>query len=459
MTDSKPLGDAAERAIQNQLKALQIANGYFNAHLQDQEAVEFLKARKADSLAIRRFKLGYAPNNWRGLCDHYSKATIAHAAHDAGLLSKQANSNRYLDFFRGRLMFPIHSLDGRIVGYGGRIVVQEPDPEKKAPKFINTPETALFDKGSMLYGLYEHQNLIRSTREATLVEGYMDVITTSINGHDTTVAPMGTAFTDAQLRLLQMLGVRRLFICLDGDGAGQAAAARTLNVIMQSYDPSMEIRVVTLPDNHDPDSFIREFGGNAFAQQKQAATSLADYIHSLLIKGIPEKPCLEDKALYLHRLETYTEHACGELLEQLIAQASEYSGLPPHVIGDESVQRRRMSAFAHYHPLVGLAARWMMFDDHRLQIAGKFRTIQSQDEGLMELGQMAKEILANETPTTTLNNFALAHGELNAHEFAELQRHWATWYKPKVMNHHLDNIRNNPNDEVSRRALRSMVLG
>lgn len=166
----------------------------------------------------------------------------------------------------------------------------------------------------MLYGLYEHQNLIRSTREATLVEGYMDVITTSINGHDTTVAPMGTAFTDAQLRLLQMLGVRRLFICLDGDGAGQAAAARTLNVIMQSYDPSMEIRVVTLPDNHDPDSFIREFGGNAFAQQKQAATSLADYIHSLLIKGIPEKPCLEDKALYLHRLETYTEHACGELL-------------------------------------------------------------------------------------------------------------------------------------------------
>jgi len=441
-----------DESLKNQAMALTVSRIYFQNHLDDDAPAAYLAQRKINTNVCRKFEIGFAPGAWRGLTDHFSNATIRRAAKDAGLLMSQTNSNRLLDRFRGRLMFPIRNVSGDLIGYGGRIL----EPVPGAPKYINTEETALFKKGNELYGLFQHLGKIKQTRKAMLVEGYTDVLSTADEGFDYSVAPMGTALTREQLALLFSQGVRDLIVCLDGDSAGEQASLRTLELLMKEYNPALHIWIVRLPDQHDPDSFLKAHGKTEFQNQIDAAIGIPEFVDQMIKKDIQHPPCLEDKALYLHRLGQYTELCSGMLLEDLLKKGSDFSGLAIEQIASESVARRRSSEFSTWHRLVSHAARWMLFDDNPDQIAGRFSKIKATQHGLEELAKLANQLLKGEPHTTILHRFATAHGPLADAEFAELNRDWTTWYRPTMLEHHLSTVQKMPLDDQAKSAIKAM---
>lgn len=448
------VSDTTEKSdIEVQGKALTVARIYFQSHLTSPEAQAYLAKRELGAAACRKFELGYAPENWRGLVEHFKSHSVRLAAMDAGLLTRPANSKRLLDFFRGRLTFPIHNVSGNLVGYGGRDITDKPDNAK----YINTPETDLFQKSQLLYGLHQHLANIRSRREAILVEGYMDVVRLSTGGFDYAVAPMGTALTAEQTQLLLDQGVSRVWICLDGDKAGEAATQRSVDVLMEHYHPALEVRLIMLKDGHDPDSLIRSAGPEAFKQAMDEAQTLPDYIHAICTKGFPPSPCLEDKALYMTRIEPFISRASGFLQERLIEKTAQFTGLSRAELYSDRGNREDNDAVSQWHPLVALAARWMIFDDNPSRIATRMAKLAAQGHGLKELSDLAKQVLAGETPTGLLHQFCNAHGALLPEEFDQLSEGWSQWHKDAVLEHHLSVLSKMPYDQGSKEAVRSIT--
>jgi DNA primase len=213
-------------------------------------AREYLEKREITSEIIDKFQLGYAPDSWNFLSSKVSKSTITPAeAEDAGLLVRK-DSTRYYDRFRNRVLFPIFELTGRVVGFGGRILGEG------EPKYLNTPETLIFDKSRMLFGLFQHRDAIRKTRQAVVVEGNFDLLALAAYGIDNVVAPLGTALTQAQIRLLKGYA-DEVIMLFDGDEAGIKAAMRAVPLFLAEQ---VTARVALLPAMHDPDSYIRAHG-------------------------------------------------------------------------------------------------------------------------------------------------------------------------------------------------------
>lgn len=449
------MSEAEQAASETQTKALTVARIYFQSHLSSPEAEAYVKSRGLSHAACRKFEIGYAPENWRGLVDHFKSHSVRLAAKDAGILTSPANSKRLLDFFRGRLIFPIRDVEGQLVGYGGRDTTNGPD----TPKYLNTPETDLFQKSQLLYGLYDNLGSIRARREAILVEGYLDVVRLSTEGFPYAAAPMGTALTDEQTSLLLQQGVNKLWICLDGDKAGEKAAERSVDVLMHQYQPTLEIMLVKLPGDHDPDSLIRAEGPAAFQAALDQAVPLPEYIHFICTKGFGEKPCLEDKALYLQRIEPYIENASGHLQDKLIDRAQQFSGLPRKDLFAASVKRGDNDLIDQWHPMVGLAARWMAFDVNPLRIARSLAKLTAQGHGLLELSDMARKIVAGEQPSGLLHQFCKAHGELMPEELDELSAGWGQWHRDAALEHHLGVLSKMPFDQDAREAVRNLTRG
>lgn len=229
---------------------------------------ELVKARGLNAEMMARFQLGFAPDGW----DHLSKYLVARdvdpaLALEAGLLQPRDSGGHY-DRFRNRLLFPIKDRDGRTVGFGGRALGDA------QPKYLNSPQTPVFDKSMLLYGLDLAKDAIRKADRVVIVEGYMDVIAAHQFGHANVVAAMGTAVTEAQIGLVKRL-TKRIALALDADAAGQMATIRSLETMQQSLDHeetpvpdamgvirferklNAEISIVTLPDGKDPDELIR----------------------------------------------------------------------------------------------------------------------------------------------------------------------------------------------------------
>lgn len=440
-------------AADPQSKALTIARIYFQAHLSADESRHYMEQRDLSSAACRRFEIGYAPDNWRGLTDHFKSHAIRLAAKDAGLLTSPANSSRLLDFFRDRLIFPIRSREGELVGYGGRLITEK----EGSPKYLNTPETDKFQKSQLLYGLHQNLASISERKEAILVEGYMDVVRLSTSDFDYAVAPMGTALTNEQVGLLRDSGVRRLWICLDGDSAGEKAAERSIDLLMDHYHPSLEIMLVRMPDQHDPDSLIRDSGPEAFRRCLDDATALPDFIHQVCTKGFPERPCLEDKALYLQRLSPFIQRAAGFLQDRLIEQAQDFTGLTPDDIYADRQSRKDNAVVSQWHPLVTLAARWMMFDPESKRIAARLEKVGLERHGLQELADLAKAINQQEKPEGLMAQFCHAHGELLHEEILTLRQGWGAWLKDTQLEHNLETLSQLPFDHQAKEAIRSAM--
>jgi len=443
-------GKAADRSLLD--TAMKVSRIYFQGHIKAAEPKAYLEKRKLSPGAIFKFQLGYAPaaDDGRGLVEHFSTNTVRFAARDAGVL-KQLDNKRLLDFFRGRLMFPIRSHEGDLVGFAGRLL----EEKEGAPKYMNTPETEIFHKGSILYGMHENGSAIRASREAILVEGYMDVIAMADHGLPNGLAPMGTALTPAQFGLILDSGVRKLTVCLDGDAAGQRAAERTLETIMEQYHPALSIFIATLPDNHDPDSYIRDFGVDKLRTELGKAERLEDYIHKVCTSGHRASPSMEDQADYITRMQPFLTQSSGVLYNALLKRTLDYTKLPRDQLLPLVPAPAEQDSQVSWDKNTALAARWLVNDkDLQMDIATKLSGIKLKSLGLDELSSLAKQYLANEKPSGRLHQFAQAHGGLSTTEITDLRSNWQSWMKRATIEEGLKMLDSNPFSESAKQAIR-----
>ena len=258
---AESLGDVLARAQEHYRTALKSAP----------RAIDYLKARGLTGEIAVRFGLGYAAPGWRTLASVFPSYDDPHLV-DAGLVivqgdDDQAGQRRY-DRFRDRIMFPIRSVRGAVIGFGGRVI------DAGEPKYLNSPETPLFHKGRELYGLYEARQAIREAGFALVVEGYMDVVALAQAGLPNAVATLGTACTDEHVGKLFRFTEQVVF-AFDGDLAGRRAAVRALEAALPHATDTRSVRFLFLPPEHDPDSFVRKLGRQAFEQAVTAATPLS----------------------------------------------------------------------------------------------------------------------------------------------------------------------------------------
>jgi DNA primase len=239
------------------------------------KATDYLKQRGIDGATARRFGIGFAPDGWSNLLDKFGKTpeTVERLL-ATGLIIRKDDGKHY-DRFRERIMFPIRDQRGRCIGFGGRAIG---DGE---PKYLNSPETVLFHKGRELYGLFEARQALRRIDQLVVVEGYMDVVALARNGIDFATATLGTATTADHLNRLFRITENVVF-CFDGDRAGKAAAWRALENALPQIREGRQIRFVFLPDGHDPDSYVNEFGSDAFVKAVDDGVALSDFLISEL---------------------------------------------------------------------------------------------------------------------------------------------------------------------------------
>lgn len=237
------------------------------------KALEYCDNRGLTAETVQEFGIGFSKDSWDALtADMVSENIDLEALLDTGLIGK-SESGKHYDRFRGRLMFPIQNERGQTVGFGGRILVKDDN----AAKYLNSPETDFFHKSKMLYNLNRAREHVRTQGYMLVVEGYMDAIALWQAGIKTAVAPMGTALTEDQVMLLWRY-TDTPFICLDGDEAGQRAAHRSAMLVLPHLKPGKSVKFITMPEGHDPDSFVAEQGVNAFKGLMKNASSLDDII-------------------------------------------------------------------------------------------------------------------------------------------------------------------------------------
>jgi DNA primase len=256
---------------------IQTTDYYYENMRHSERAISYLKKRGISGNIAQQFSLGYAPPGWNHLLEAFGKSeTDKKKLLEAGLIIKKEDGNHY-DRFRDRIMFPIHDYRGRIIGFGGRII------DQGEPKYLNSPETSIFQKGHELYGLYQSLKANRHLERVVIVEGYMDVIALFQHGITYVAATLGTATTPSHLQRLFRYTSEIVF-CFDGDQAGRTAAWRALQVIFTLMHDSLQIRFLFLPEGEDPDTLIRKEGKAAFEERLATAQSLSDFFFQTLSK-------------------------------------------------------------------------------------------------------------------------------------------------------------------------------
>ena len=263
-------GEHHQKVAPDLYEVMQAATRYYREQLkQSVRAIDYLKQRGLSGEIAAKFGIGYAPDAWQNLAAAFPDYQ-ADALNETGLVISNDNDRRY-DRFRDRIMFPIINVRSQVIGFGGRVL------DKGEPKYLNSPETPLFEKGRELYGLFQAQKAIRAGQRALVVEGYMDVVALAQHGVEYAVATLGTATTPYHIQKLLRLADQIVF-CFDGDKAGQKAAWRALENALPHLQDGKRISFLFLPVEHDPDSFIREFGKAVFEQRMAEAMPLSGYL-------------------------------------------------------------------------------------------------------------------------------------------------------------------------------------
>ena len=263
-------GDSYQKIAPDLYEVMQTATRYYREQLKiSKRAIDYLKQRGLSGEIAAKYGIGYAPDGWQNLAAAFPDYQDD-MLDETGLVINSDEGKRY-DRFRDRIMFPIVNVRGQVIGFGGRVL------EKGEPKYLNSPETPLFEKGRELYGLYQAQKVIRARQRVLVVEGYMDVVALAQHGVEYAVATLGTATTPYHVQKLLRL-TEQIVFCFDGDKAGQRAAWRALENVLPYLQDGKRISFLFLPAEHDPDSFIREFGQDAFEQLIQEAMPLSAYL-------------------------------------------------------------------------------------------------------------------------------------------------------------------------------------
>jgi DNA primase len=236
-----------------------------------QLARDYLAKRGVSAEGIKLFRIGAAPELWDDTVNWArSKKFDLDVVEQAGLIIKKEDTGRYYDRFRGRLMFPICNEQGRVVGFSGRVL----SGDEKTAKYVNSPETPIFTKSKIFFGLDKSKRAILDAGHAIVCEGQLDLIACFTNGVQNIVAPQGTAFTEQHARILKRY-TNEVVLCFDSDNAGQNAIVRALDHLLAA---ELAVRVAVVPAPHDPDSFIKANGGEAFKHLVEDAEGFFDYL-------------------------------------------------------------------------------------------------------------------------------------------------------------------------------------
>lgn len=269
------------------LRAVMIEAQYLYAEMlknrEASQAQKYINARGFSQQTVQQFSLGFSPDSWKFLYESFiKKGYKEETLEEAGLIIRKDDGAVY-DRFRNRLMFPIHDVSGRTIGFGARQLTNE----KGQAKYINSPETALYSKSRVLYGLYQAKNAIRNHDAAIMTEGYADTITLHQFGFTHTIASSGTALTREQLQLLSRF-TKNVFIAYDGDSAGQTATIRGLELALEE---GFNVKIMQFPEGEDPDSFIRNRGADAFRSAMLSAQSFLEFrLNALRSDGVLADP-------------------------------------------------------------------------------------------------------------------------------------------------------------------------
>ncbi len=352
------------------------------------DAVNYLKGRGLTGEIAARFGIGYAPDGWDNLRTPFPDYD-APALVEAGLVIDKADEagsfrKRY-DRFRERIMFPIRNHKGQVIGFGGRILTQG------EPKYLNSPETPLFQKGQELYGLFEARQAMREAGYVLVTEGYMDVVALAQLGFAQTVATLGTACSATHVQKL-LRHTDQVIFSFDGDAAGRRAAKRALEVSLPFVDDNKVIQFLFLPTEHDPDSYIRAFGAETFAQQIQEAMPLSQFLLNQVMGeldlSIPEgrARCLSDAKPWLQlmvpsALRLQIVRALANITQMTPGEVESLCELSKMV-----AQVRKAPARSNRTAPVGLPLQMM-----RLLIAYPYLALQFDDTALDAVSQFDPE--------------------------------------------------------------------
>ncbi len=324
---------------QEQFQILQRASEHFvEALRQAPHARAYLQQRRLPQQIIEQYHIGYAPEGYGFMQRCFGvEQTVRKRLAEVGLVSEDARGGG--DRFRGRIIFPIRDRRGRVVGFGGRTLG---DGE---PKYLNTAETPLFHKSSLLYGYAEHRESIRKQRRLIVVEGYMDVLALAGHGLTQGVAPLGTAIGESQIRTILQLCNAPLF-CFDGDRAGRKAAWRALEQMMPLIDSEHKPRFLFLPEGEDPDSLIRKEGRDAFLKriQRDARSVLQSWIdgmRSLAGRGVEGRAKMAKQAHNM--LITMHDRYLAQAWQQEAERATGIA-ITPHTRKKEGREKRRITS-------------------------------------------------------------------------------------------------------------------
>lgn len=318
---------------------------YFNEQLLQTDSgkaigLSYFKERGILDTSIEQFQLGYSQESWDALVkDANSKQYQDDFLIQLGLASRSEKTGNLIDRFRGRVMFPIHNVSGKVVGFGGRTL----SSSKEVAKYINSPESEIYHKSRVLYGLYQAKKHIRDEDLCILTEGYMDTISLAQHGIKNVVASSGTALTPDQVKLIRRF-TQNVLMIYDGDAAGIKAASRGIDILLKE---GMQAKVLILPDGNDPDSYVQEKGKNGFlAFIEEAAQSFIEFkignlragkdladpqVQTDVIKGVSETlaniPDLVQRQMYIRYSaeqlsisETLLSHAVDGAMGELVKQ-------------------------------------------------------------------------------------------------------------------------------------------
>ncbi len=293
--ETRDKNQPSQKEVLGLQESLEQAAQYYKAELKkSSRAIEYLKSRGLSGKVAAKFQVGYAPAAWQNLqtiFQNYENEALS----VAGLVVHNEQGRRY-DRFRDRIMFPIHNSKGQVIGFGGRVI----NPED-TPKYYNSPETPLFQKGHELYGLFLARRAIRAAGRVLVVEGYMDVVALAQYGIEYAVAALGTATTPVHITKL-MRQTDEVVFCFDGDNAGLSAAWRAAMNALPALTDGLRLLFLFLPKEHDPDSYIREFGREKFESEINMAIPLSQYILKHLSENNP-LTSQEDKVRFLNEAE------------------------------------------------------------------------------------------------------------------------------------------------------------
>lgn len=307
-----------------------------------QIARDYLARRGVSEEAVKVFRLGYAPDAWDDTVNWAkSKSFELPLVEQGGLVIRKEESDRFYDRFRGRLMFPICDEQGRVIAFSGRVL----SGDEKTAKYVNSPETPIFTKGKTFYGLDKTKRAILDAGFAIICEGQLDLIACFMGGVKNIVAPQGTAFTPEHARIIKRY-VDEVVLCFDSDNAGQNAAARVLDSLLGA---GLAIRVATVPPGHDPDSFIKEHGSEAFAQFIAKAEGFFDfYLGRLCATNDPNSDrgrvaIVHDMAEALHKTRS------AVLLDTYAQKTAHRLGVSPDAVRTEFRKQGRAKPAAEPH--------------------------------------------------------------------------------------------------------------